>query len=113
MTQFATYAFYDKKGRRLSVFCRFLNALEAEIVTITCSKSDQFSKKISRAMYAEYISGEPFTFKPTTKIVAIKLEEGEQTTLINYCQANYYTFVQVEMPVTVLFKYTDYKEILV
>lgn len=100
-----TFNYYDKKGRRLATFCRFLNATEAEIFTLTCSKEDQFNKKYARKVYEAYLAGVDVKFefhKPTIELVIIKLEQGELQTLLEFCRENYYLWIPVEIPGEIL-----------
>lgn len=105
-----TYAYYDNKGRRLAVFCRYLDALTAEIFTITCSKDEPFKKAFARAEYDKYLKGEQLTTKPTIKLVSIEKEQREISTLLAYCRSNYYVKVgiPIEFVEEYLVKYSDF-----
>lgn len=104
---YATYRFYDRKGRRLAVFCRYLTATEGEITTFVCSKDDQFSKAFARRSYDVYVNDLPLeegeeVAKPHNTIINIPPEWGEIKSLINYCNANYYRYFEFSIPVQVL-----------
>lgn len=51
---YATFNFYDEQHRRLAIFGEDKGNGVIDIVIFTCSKSDQFSKKIARKMYEIY-----------------------------------------------------------
>lgn len=102
---YSTNRYYDQKGRRLAVFCRYLNANEAEIFTLTCSKDDQFSKKYARKVYESYLQGVDLKnefHKPAIEIIGIEPERREIWTLLNFCRKNYYINVIAEVPMDVL-----------
>lgn len=94
---YATYNYYDMRGRRLAVFCRFVSATEAEIYTLTCSLEDQFVKSYARKIYENYLTTGKSTLpdnpdkeaKPTIELVTVEPEKGEIQTLVKYCDANY------------------------
>ena len=58
-TLFSTFKFYDKKGRRLSIFCEkpeISSPHENNIWVITvipCRKQDEFNKKTGKSLYEE------------------------------------------------------------
>lgn len=129
-TYFNTYAFHDAKGRRLAVFCRFLEpeTCKAEIFTLACSKKDQFSKRKARQVYDAYLNivkGRELTyapinpkiaigetqevFKPKIVHVDIKPESRQLQTLMHYCEQNYYWEVSypVEKEETTVIKVSD------
>lgn len=85
-----TNKFYDRKGRRLAVFCRFLDYNEAEIVIFTCSKADRFNKKFATEQYNKYLNAETLETKPEVVKLQIKAEERELKTMLNYCVDNLY-----------------------
>lgn len=87
-----TYKYYDKKGRRLAVFCRFIDADTAELITFVCSKEDQFKKAFAIEQYNKYVDGLPLSSKPIVEKVEIQPEESEIKLLIRYCREKYYTF---------------------
>lgn len=102
---YSTFRYYDHKGRRLAVFCRYLNATEAEIFTLTCSKDDQFSRKYARTVYEAYLQGEDLKHefhKPSIELVTIQPERREIWTLLNFCRKRYYINVIAELPMEVL-----------
>ena len=82
-----TYAFYDEKGRRLSIFAKQKDK-ELEITIITCSKKDQFSKKEAKSLYAQVNWGKT-TCKPQRFTIPIK-DDKPKWTFINWCRENYY-----------------------
>lgn len=103
-----TYAYHDHKGRRLAVFCRYLDDFEtAEIFTIACSQKDQFRKKFAVQEYEKYLNntiGEggylALTCHPEIEQIKVLPEQRELKTLINYCDDNY--FYLIEAPLTIL-----------
>ncbi len=109
-----TYKYYDKKGRRLAVFCRYVSPTEAEIVTFTCSKEDKFVKKFAQKEYQAFINENyrELTTKPVTVSVQIKSEQRELQTLINYCNEHYYTFAVISVDVAVLMNIKELEKIL-
>lgn len=74
INEFATYAFYDNKGRRLAIF--YDDRGTATI--IPCSKKDQFSKKVARAFY----EGE--VLPPSAMLIGMT-PNMTQREFINYC----------------------------
>lgn len=108
-----TYNFYDKKGRRLSAFCRFIAPTEAEIFILTCSLEDKFVKKTARAKYDEYITtGTVDKAKPLIVTVEIEPEQRELQTLIKYMRKNYFILRTIEVPVQAFLTYNEYDEIV-
>lgn len=87
---YSTYKYYDQKGRRLSVFCRFLDDDTAEIYTLTCSKKDQFSKNFAVKSYKSYINNGVTKTRPLIKKIERKKNLKEISTLIDYCNDNYF-----------------------
>ena len=71
METYSTFQYYDQKSRRLAVFCRFLNSIEAEIFTLTCSKEDQFNKKYAHKVYKDYIDGKDPLFEKHKPIIEL------------------------------------------
>lgn len=104
---YASYNWYDKKGRRLAVFCRYIDANTAEIFTLACSKVDQFSKKYSKQEYTDYLQfGATKNSKPTVYIVNISpVEIREIKFLQNYCKNNFYVKCLYFLPKTKYIKY--------
>lgn len=86
---YSTFKYFDKKGRRLSVFCRYVSPLEAEMFTLTCSHSDPFKKKTAREYYESYINGNK-KGNPTIELVTIQPEEREIKCLLRYCRDKFY-----------------------
>lgn len=102
----ATFRYYDRRGQRLGVFCRFINETEAEIYTLACSHDDQFNKNFARQVYIDYLkTGRSFYVldglpdsnhaieveaHPTITTVTVVPEEREVQTLIRYCKDNYF-----------------------
>lgn len=98
-----TFAFYDSKGRRLSVFAKFTTYNEVELFILTCSNSDHFAKKISYEHYEDYLANATLKCKPS--IVKISVEEPEkelQDILIKYCRENLYSITPMEIDINVL-----------
>jgi hypothetical protein len=83
------YQFYNKKGQRLSTFCRYINATTAEVYMMPCSKDDQFVKAEGRSYYEKYLAGEPH-LSQKVELVDILPEEGTLTTLMRYASKNLY-----------------------
>lgn len=102
------YTFFDKKGRRLSAFCRFSSETEAEIYIITCSKADKFNKKFARKIYEDYLNGIS-TEKHTPIIlkIAVLPEEGTLKTLLRYLSHNYYIQYYEYVPKPIYIKVED------
>lgn len=97
---YCNFQYYDKKGRRLAVFCRYISPTEAEIFTLTCSIQDQFNRKYARQVYESYLVGGDKNFdfhKPLIELVLIQPEDGEVQTLLAYCRKNYYTLATAEI----------------
>jgi len=109
---FCTFAYYDSKGRRLSVFCRYISPTEAEITTITCSRADPFNKKYAHAQYQLLIDGQPTSCKPVVTTVAIQPEEREMKTLIRFCRQNYYMVIDVPFSEQMLATYDEFQELI-
>jgi hypothetical protein len=102
---YCTFKYYDKKGRRLAVFCRFISPTEAELFTLTCSEEDQFQRKYARQVYEAYLKGEDPKFefhKPLIEIIEIQPEQREVQTLIEYCESNYHFYATIPAEVTIL-----------
>ena len=104
----ATFQYYDKRGRRLACFCRFLSAEMAEIFVLTCSKDDQFNKKKARAAYDRFVAtGDTTGYKPAITLVVIPPEQRELQTLIYYCKDNFYFKMEVIEVVMALVKESE------
>jgi hypothetical protein len=99
---YATFKYFDRKGRRLAAFARYRTYNEAELFVLTCSLEDNFSKKLARRVYEKYLTiglTPEFTteYKPLIELVEIKPEKGEVQTLLDYCNKNYYIEAEVEV----------------
>lgn len=89
------YKFYNKKGQRLSTFCRFVTENQAEIFLLPCSKNEQFSKQFARNLYALYLNGKNLVKDLDIKSYSVILidivpEEGTLKTLLRYAYNNLY-----------------------
>jgi|SRR5882762_5254302 len=102
-----TYKFYDEKGRRLTIVGRIVadgaeieqkdgslkfDNEQLEIQVVTCSKHDEFSKKIVRPFIDLLEKGEytdELNFHPEVFHIPIK-DDKPKWTFINWCQENYY-----------------------
>jgi len=101
-----TYAFYDEKGRRLTIVGRvvadsceeqqdgtlkFENP-QLEIHVVTCSKHDEFSRKKVRTLVTNLQKGfsvKDLGFHPVVHLIPIK-DDKPKWTFINWCRENYY-----------------------
>lgn len=97
----ATYKFYDEKGRRMAIFASMTEtnkegeAGPLHIITITCSKKDQFSKKWAKvafeALQRPLLKGEvrELPFHPNQYFVNIK-DNKPKWTFIRWCEEMFY-----------------------
>jgi len=108
----ATYAFYDRKGRRLACFCRFITPTQAEIFIITCSLKDQFSRRFARDQYNKYLNNQPLECHPEIKLVTIQAEDGEARTMFRYCQDNFLIKIDYPIDIQVIIPYGSYESLL-
>lgn len=80
-----TYKFYTKKNERLAIF---LN--EKELVVFKCSLQDNFSKKVAREAFAEYlrnkIEGTGCKYNP--KVIPLEKELSGKEFYI-HCKENF------------------------
>ncbi len=93
--QYVTYKFYDEKSRRLTIFGTKKED-KLQIVTITCSSKDYFSKKRAKALFDAWIYSEanaPLAspiIVPHPVVVEIPIEdEKPKFTFMNYCKSTY------------------------
>jgi hypothetical protein len=100
-TYFATFAFYDEKGRRLSIFGEQI-ADSISIAIITCSKQDMFSKKKGRALYEMWEEGgrKHPDIHPITANFTLKDKTKPMREFIEWCRENYYS--QTLLPISIL-----------
>lgn len=92
---YATYKFYDGKGRRLSIFCD-----EGQITVIPCSRNDVFNKKIAKELYSQGISGNIYN-----------VQCANQNEFIDWCRKHYKQIKNIYIPVDMTGK-TVYNTIL-
>lgn len=88
-----TYKFYTKKGERLAIFNNF-----DEIIVFRCSKHDQFSRKVARRAFIDYISNErglPLSFHPEVFKVDINMSGKE---FYEWCSQMYYQKKRYVLP---------------
>ena len=111
------FNYYDERGRRLALYCRYTDATTAEIFKLACSPTDQFSKAIAHDVYKTYCN-DVTEFKGTVtladgsvfhpEIIVIKdANKPEQLSLqflLNYADKNFYRRFDIEVPTTVIKK---------
>jgi hypothetical protein len=86
---FATFNFYDQKGRRLNIFAE-QEGNDLKITVITCSRKDMFSKKKGRSLYEKWVTGENATeISPKVHIVPISDTKKSKKEFINWCRENF------------------------
>lgn len=96
MDYLATFAFYDEKGRRLNIFAEQVEA-GLKISVITCSKDDQFCKKVGRALYMTWrsgiteVEGKKIDTNPQEFILTLKDSTKPQREFIQWCRDNFYS----------------------
>ncbi len=93
MENYSTYKFYDGKLRRLSIFARS-NGTQLEVFVLTCSKQDEFSKKLAREVYENYLNTGETTFDkmeyhPDIYILPIN-DNKPKWSLIMHCREKYW-----------------------
>lgn len=103
---YSTFSFYDKRGRRLSIFAieqEDYKQIWLQIQVIPCALNDMFSRKIGRKMYEDGIA---------EKWATIPVENGKpKNTFLTYCRKNFFKEVTIEIPVKVLMRgYQDINE---
>lgn len=92
MYNYKTYKFYTKKGERLSIY-GIQNGENIEIITIPCSKNDQFIKKTGDSLFKS-IKETPGTLTKHD----IKVIKGEdQRDFIRYCNSNFYKEINIKI----------------
>lgn len=102
-----TYAYYDDKGRRLYIFARKIEKEGKEWLELfkgTCSKRDDFNKKIAREIYNTYLSlpfnvengrilveinNEKNNVKYHPEIINIPLNNGIKYEMLLFCNRNF------------------------
>lgn len=89
-----TFKFYDKKGRRLSAFARYISPVDYELFILTCSLKDRFVKKYAHNIYKQYIacdSIEGLNINPLILNIFLKPEERMSKSLIDVMTRLSYT----------------------
>lgn len=77
---FKCHKYYDKKGRRLSIYAQKMGEY-LEIVVIPCSKEDKFKKKEADHLFLTV----PYTPE------SIKIENNKpRSTFLKWCKENFY-----------------------
>lgn len=89
-----TYRFFDEKGRRLSIFSRWMKKRSVLIITvITCSKKDQFSKQYARDLFEEWRNpiGKPYPGEVHPIQLSLPIENNKpKYTFLKWCKENYF-----------------------
>lgn len=108
---YTTFMFYNERKQRLSIFAdREGDVLH--IVVIPCSRSDQFSRKEGRKLYAEVAATNPIDkelqkMNITTADLVIKDKQPGKT-FINWCKEHYYK--KFDTTITIPFSYIAKKK---
>lgn len=90
---------YNSKGQRLAIFGRSVSDDQIEVLILTCSKRDQFTKKTAKEVYDYYVkTGEntidlhDTTYHPT--VLTIPIREGKpKVSFLSWCKSQYYSMV--------------------
>lgn len=92
-----TYKFYNKDGRRLAIFGKFLEDTlfggtpTLQVVVIPCSKRDQFSKKIARRLYDEIDNGIVYEEVPSHGSFNVPVLCGShKAEFLKFCNTHFY-----------------------
>lgn len=88
-----TYQFYTKKGERLAIFHNV-----NEIIVFRCSKHDQFSRKVARQAFIDYLSndnGLPLSFHPEVFRTGSVMTGKE---FYQWCEDNFYKRKEFLLP---------------
>lgn len=90
---YSSFKKYNEKGQRLSCFGREVGDNQLEIFILTCSKQDQFNKKVSKKAYQNYLNGVDNTlidFHP--EIYRIDMKDNKPLwTFLTHLKEKYYT----------------------
>lgn len=101
METYATYKFYDEKGRRLAIFGRLVSDgaiekqeggvtftnLHLQIYVVTCSNKDRFNKRKANLIFNGRSAGES---EKGEFLVALEDAGKPKWTFIKWCEDNYY-----------------------
>ena len=91
--EYATFAFYDKRGRRLSIFGQDLQNKSMLVTIIPCSTADKFSKKVGRDLFKqEKLRREtkiPYEKQPICFFIALKDSDKPGWSFIEFCKNNF------------------------
>lgn len=97
METLKTYKFYDKDGRRLAIFGKFVpnhphgGSPTLHITVIPCSKKDQFSIKIARQMYDALDSGRIIGEVPVHSYYSVPAIDGSyKAEFLKFCNVNFF-----------------------
>jgi hypothetical protein len=92
-----TYKFYNKDGRRLAIFGKFLegslfsDSPTLQVVIIPCSKRDQFSKKVANRLYGEIDNGEVYGEIPAHGSYNVPVLNGShKAEFLKFCNVHFY-----------------------
>lgn len=100
METLKTYKFYDKDGRRLAIFGKYVpnhphgGNPTLHITVIPCSRKDQFSVKVANQMYNAIDSGMIIGEVPVHSYFSVPVLDGKhKAEFLKFCNINYYKMV--------------------
>jgi CMP-2-keto-3-deoxyoctulosonic acid synthetase len=103
MNYYSNMCRYDTRGRRLAIFGRQLEDSpdKMEIFILTCSKKDQFSRKVANGIYKLSQNATIVNYqglKPHPEVFTINIHNvaTPKKEFINYVNANYYRIMHEE-----------------
>ena len=83
---YKAFCYYDKKGRRLSIFGE-KGGLNVLITVIPCSKNDIFKKSIAKELYNR--TGLSLEVNCELFVIPI-IDDKPRKSFIDWCELNYY-----------------------
>ncbi len=107
---YANFQYYDERNRRLSIFGKITGDC-IEVVVLTCSISDTFTRKSGRMLYEQSCSSEEGNAKclgQTYSGIAIK-DGNPAKTFNNWCRENFYQQRMESLRVTRLYLQKNHK----
>jgi hypothetical protein len=91
--EYATFAFYDKQHRRLSIFGQDNLNGSMLITIIVCAKGDKFSRKAGRDLFKQEKLrrevGVPYEKKPLAFSIPLKDGDRPNWSFIEFCKSRF------------------------
>ena len=91
--EYATFAFYDKQHRRLSIFGKDNLDGTMTLVIIVCAKGDKFSRAEGRYQYKSYLLREelgiPYMKRPLVFKIPLNDVDRPNWSFIEFCKSRF------------------------